>query len=127
MPIAKKSCRGATTSAITGRHTTCENASTTSTGSPCCEHYCMRGHSSCLHWKGKDLDYLRVSLIKSNLNLTYIVHCIHLSFSGGWELKTDLLERLQTKLDMGSIYMFERVTWFLFKTSIGQKKKFLKR
>lgn len=87
----------------------------------------MRGRSSCLHWKGTDLGYLRVSLIKSNLNLTYIVYCIHITFSEEWDLKSDLFEGLQTNLNTGSIYMVERVMWFCFKNSIGQKKKFLKR
>lgn len=107
-----------------------ENANKTSTGSPHWERHCMRGHSSCLHWRGKDLDYLRASF--HQIQLTSYLHSLLLpsvfSFCRVGVKKTDLFGGLHTKLDMDCIYVFDGVAWFLFKTAVSaKKKKFLKR
>lgn len=69
-----------------------------------------------------------LSLIKSNLNLTYTVYCIHLSFSlcRVGVKKTDLFEGLHTKLDVDSVCLRELHRSF-FKTAVlAKKRRFLK-
>lgn len=86
-----------------------ENANKTSTGNPHWEHYCTRGHSSCLHWKGKDLDYLRASFnqIQPKSYLHSLLNPSVFSFCRVGVKNTDLFGGLSTKLDMDSMCLRE--------------------
>lgn len=88
---------------------TSENDNKTSTGSPHWEHYCTRRHSSCLHWKGKDLDYLRASFYQSQPKsyLHSLLNPSVFSFCRVGVKNTDLFEGFRTKLDMDSMCLRE--------------------
>lgn len=103
-----------------------ENAKKTSPGSPCWERYCMRGHSSCLHCRGKVLGCLRGSFNQIWINLTYIVYCIPLSFpSVGCELKRQMCLNCYVPCWVRTLFMYLRELHrsFLKLQNWTQKKK----
>lgn len=51
----------------------------------------MKGDTSCLQWRGKDLDCFRASFNQIQLKSCLHSHCIHLSFLPlWWEFKSQI-------------------------------------